>query len=82
MAGLNKFDPRVESLVVEAKTEWDGGVLEELSSEERDWVATALHADASLASKIMYERAHTGFTRVLTVTVDDIQRLYQQRATA
>ncbi len=76
-----KFDPRLETLVVETKTEWDPGVGD-LSDADRDWLASAVHAKPQLATTILYERAHTGFTRVITVTLEDIQRIYQDRASA
>ena len=74
----NKIDARIEELVVETRTAWDAGVTD-LSEEDRGWVATAIHKAPELASKIEYERAHTGFTRQITVTLEDIQRLYQHR---
>ena len=76
---MAKFDPRVEALVIETKTEWDPAVGE-LTDEDRDWLSSAVHASPSKAAKIAYDRAHTGFTRIITVTVDDIQRIYQERA--
>jgi hypothetical protein len=78
MAGLNKYDPRVDSLVIETKTLWDPSVGD-LSDEDKQALAAAIHAAPQLAGKIEYERAHTGFTRIITVTVDDIQRLYQEK---
>ncbi|MCA9064367.1 MAG: hypothetical protein KDA96_14955 [Planctomycetaceae bacterium] len=75
---LDKFDPRVDDLVMETRTEWDSSVGD-LSPEDRRWVAQALHNDASLASKVSYERTHTGFARQITVTLEDIQRLYLSR---
>ncbi len=81
MAGYNKYDERLEGLVVETKTHWDSGVGD-LSDEDRDWLSTAIHRSPELASQIVYERAHTGFTRDITVTVEDIQRLYQERIAA
>ena len=74
----NKFDARIEELVVETRTAWDAGVTD-LSEEDRGWVATAIHKLPELASLIEYVRAHTGFTRQITVTLEDIQRLYQHR---
>lgn len=71
----NKFDPRVDALVMETRTRWDSSVGE-LSAEDRRWVARSLHANPQLASRIHYERTHTGFTREITVTLEDIQRLY------
>lgn len=81
MAGYDKYDERLEGLVVEAKTYWDAnvGTLEE---EDQDWLARAIHQSPGVASKVHYERAHTGFTREITVTMEDIQRLYQERMAA
>jgi hypothetical protein len=42
-------------------------------------VATAIHQKPQLASKVSYERSHTGFVRIIRVTVEDIQRLYLAR---
>jgi len=78
MASYEKYDPRIEELVVETRTFWDAAVGP-LSDEDRDWLAAAIQQSPDLASKLHYERAHTGFTREITVTVEDIQRLYQDR---
>jgi hypothetical protein len=78
MGNLNKFDPRLESLVMETRTFWDPSVGN-LSEEDRRWLAASLHEHPELASKILYERSHTGFAREITVTVADIERLYQER---
>lgn len=80
MAGLNKYDERIEQLVVETRTLWDPTVGK-LEDADRKWLSKAIHQTPELASKIQYERAHTGFTREITVTVEDIQRLYQSRLT-
>lgn len=74
----NKFDVRLEDLVIETRTNWDSGVGD-LNDDDRNWVSSAIHRSPELASKIEYERAHTGFCREITVTIEDIQRLYQQR---
>lgn len=81
MAGYNKYDLRLESLVVEGVTLWDSEVAE-LTEEEKKIVAAEIHSHPELASKISYERTHTGFARVITVTVDDIARLYDQNVAA
>ncbi len=78
MANLNKYDPRLESLVIETRTFWDPSVGE-LTDEDRRWLAGSLHRHPELASNVKYERSHTGFTREITVTVADIERLYQDR---
>ncbi|MBT5021045.1 MAG: hypothetical protein HON04_20125 [Planctomicrobium sp.] len=81
MAGYNKYDLRLESLVIEGVTLWDADVAE-LSVEEKKVIAAEIHAHPELASKISYERSHTGFARVITVTVDDIARLYDHNIAA
>jgi hypothetical protein len=78
MAAYNKYDLRLESLVIETKTLW-GDDVGDLSDEDRAWVAAEIHRNPRLAGKIEYERAHTGFTRIITVTADDIARLYESR---
>lgn len=78
MAGYNKYDARIEDLVVETRTHWDAEV-DALPDGDRKWLSSAIHLSPELATKIQYERAHTGFTREITVTVEDIQRLYQDR---
>jgi hypothetical protein len=75
---MDKFDPRVDALVMETRTHWDPSVGN-LSDEDRSWVAKSIHEQPQLASRISYERSHTGFTRTITVTLEDIQRLYLSR---
>jgi len=76
-----KFDPRIDNLVMETRTEWDPSVGE-LSEEDRRWVSAAIHNNPQNAINIAYERSHTGFTRTITVTLEDIQRLYLAREEA
>jgi hypothetical protein len=78
MADFNKFDPRVDSLVIETRTDWDPEIGQ-LSEANKKWLAAAMHRDPAKACRIEYERVHTGFTRRITVTVADIQRLYQEK---
>ena len=78
MAAYKKYDPRVDSLVVETKTFWDPEVRK-LPEKDRRWLAAAMHRNPEHATKIEYDRAHTGFTRTITVTVDDIERLYNEQ---
>lgn len=75
---MNKFDPRIDALVMETRTHWDPSVGN-LSDEDRRWVAKSIHDKPELATHISYERSHTGFTRSITVTLEDIQRLYLSR---
>ena len=72
------FDARMETLVMETITHWDPA-LAKLSDDDKRWLSQALHADPQLASKIKYERSHTGFTREITVCPADVERLYQQK---
>lgn len=76
---LDKFDPRVDQLVMETRTSWDPSVGD-LSPEDRRWVADAIHQSPSMAAKVAYDRSHTGFVRHITVTLEDIQRLYLARS--
>jgi hypothetical protein len=78
MASYNKFDRRLESLVMETRTLWDPQVGN-LSPEDRTWLAEEVHKHPEQAAKINYERSHTGFTREITVTVADIERIYDER---
>ena len=78
MASYNKYDTRVDSLVVETRTLWDSEIGD-LSQEDKDWLAAAVHQNPAEASKVSYERSHTGFAREITVTVEDIERLYVER---
>lgn len=78
MADFNKFDPRVDSLVIETKTIWDPAIGN-LAEADKHWLADALHHHPEKASSVQYERAHTGFTRTITVTVADIERLYNEK---
>lgn len=72
------YDARLETLVMETITNWDPA-LAKLADDDKLWLSQALHADPKLASKVKYERTHTGFTREITVTPADVERLYQQK---
>lgn len=80
MAAEEKYDPRRESLVMETRTLWDPA-LGNLSQADKEWLAHAVHEHPEKAAKIAYDRSHTGFTREITVTVADVERLYRERAT-
>ncbi len=77
---IKNFDPRRDQLVMETLTHWDPDIAGELSDEDKAMLATALHRQPELAENVEYERSHTGFTRIITVTVGDLERLYQQRS--
>ncbi len=78
MADFNKYDPRIDSLVIETKTLWDPAVVG-LSEADKEWLTTAVQQSPASAGNVQYERAHTGFTRTITVTVADIERLYDEK---
>ena len=78
---MAKFDPRVDDLVMETRTLWDDSVGD-LTDGDRQWVASEIHKSPEQAKNLKYERSHTGFTRVITVTLEDIQRLYLSKEQA
>jgi hypothetical protein len=78
MASYNKFDPRLESLVMELKTLWDPEVGN-ISPEDKAWLAEEVQKHPDRAAKINYERSHTGFVREITVTLADVERIYDER---
>jgi hypothetical protein len=78
MAAYTKYDPRVDSLVIESRTLWDTSVGV-LSEEDRTWLSRIMHQHPEQAQKIAYERQHTGFSREITVTADDIARIYRDK---
>ena len=75
---MDKFDPRIDALVMETRTNWDPSVGT-LSDDDRRWVSKSIHEQPQLASQVAYDRSHTGFSRTITVTLQDIQRLYLSR---
>jgi hypothetical protein len=78
MGSYNKYDPRVDSLVMETRTFWDPETAK-LKSEDKEWLAHAVHLTPAKATKVQYERSHTGFTREITVTAADVERLYNEK---
>ncbi len=79
MAKYDKYDPRLETLVVETRTKWDPAVADLLEEEKRE-LAERLHRQPQLASKIFYHRVYTGVAREITVTPEDVEKLRQQAA--
>jgi hypothetical protein len=70
----DKFDPYREALVMETDTVWSDA-YDHLSVEEKNQIGEALHADPENATMLKYVRTHTGFSREITVTEDDIARV-------
>jgi hypothetical protein len=52
-----------------------------VSDEDKAILSRAVHQSPEKAAKIAYYRSHTGFTREITVTVDDIARIYDEQTT-
>ena len=95
MASYKKFDPRIELLVVETRTVFDPEVEAEIQQldgeldgqidgdvDTHQLLSALIHSKPELATQIFYERAHTGFTREITVTRSDIERLFSELASA
>ncbi len=75
----NAFDPYREALVMEQVTVW-GPLKDQVDPAEQEKIALKLHTAAEDACELEYQRTHTGFCRVITVTEDDIQRLQASRS--
>lgn len=77
MADYNRYDARVDGLVIEVRTVWDDTADSEilsLSAADRSALAAWLHRHPQEAAKVSYDRAHTGFTRTIAVTAADLDR--------
>ena len=70
----NEYDAYRESLVVETATIWPPE-YQDLDAARRAQYEQLLHTEPEAASELDYVRQHTGFTRQITVTPEDIQRL-------
>ena len=68
------FDPYREALIVEVRTIWPEE-FDYLESEEKELLATKLHADPARAGNLEYVRLHSGFCRQILVTADDLTRV-------
>lgn len=72
MPDYKKFDPKLEQLVVEVRTAFDPDLS--LTDDERSRLAAWVHREPATATRLHYERAHTGFTRCVQVTAGDVDR--------
>ena len=68
------FDPYREALVIEEITIWPDE-LDTLEPGEKERFEKLLHASPEEAAELSYVRMHTGFTRRITVTPEDLERL-------
>ena len=72
----DKFDPYREALVVETRTIWPEG-LRQIEPGQRAAIEQRLQAEPDKASELAYVRLFTGFSRQITVTAADLERLKQ-----
>jgi len=70
----NEFDAYRDALVMETRTLWPDE-YDGWSGADRARVEQRLHAEPAKAAEMVYERQHTGFTRVITVTPSDLERI-------
>ena len=70
----NEFDAYRDALVVETSTVWPEE-YDEWEPEDRYRIEAQLHAAPQEAAELKYVRVHTGFSREITVTADDLARL-------
>ncbi len=81
MADYTKYDSRVDSLVIESRTNWDPSIGK-LSEEDKSFLARMVHLAPAKAAQVAYWRSHTGFTREITVTESDIARIFNEQMQA
>lgn len=69
----NEFDPYREALVVETRTNWPEE-YDEWEADEKYRIEVLLHSSPKEAADLKYVRVHTGFSREITVTPEDLER--------
>lgn len=69
----DKFDPYREALIIETETVWPAQ-FNHLSPADKARIEAALHAQPQ-ECQLTYERMHTGFCRIITVTEADVERV-------
>jgi hypothetical protein len=70
----NEFDPYREALVMEIATVWPEE-YDDWEPHERERIERLLHASPAQATQLEYVRMHTGFSRQITVTPEDLERV-------
>jgi hypothetical protein len=73
---LNNYDERRDSLVVERKTTWPKDT--KVTNAEKELLARKLHEHPKSATKLDYILCPTGLIRHITVTDDDVRRIFDQ----
>ena len=74
------FDPEVESDIQQFDEQLDSKAGQDVDTQQK--LSSLIHSQPQLATQIFYERAHTGFTREITVTREDVERLFTEIASA
>ncbi|MGE0609655.1 MAG: hypothetical protein AB7O62_21365 [Pirellulales bacterium] len=70
----NEFDPYREALVMEQRTIWPAE-FDGWDAGERARLEQRIHAEPQKAAELAYVRQHSGFSREITVTSEDVDRL-------
>ena len=70
----NEFDPYREALIVENVTIWPDE-YDDWSLADRQRIEALLHSEPQQAAQLEYIRQHTGFSRQITVTPADLERV-------
>jgi hypothetical protein len=68
-----EYDRYREALVIETYTIWPED-FDGLDPAQRMQIEQRLHAEPEKAAELRYERLHSGFARVITVTPEDLAR--------
>jgi hypothetical protein len=70
----NEFDPYREALVMELVTHWpeDYDAWDAVTKRK---IEESLHAKPQDAHELVYVRQHSGFSREITITPDDLARV-------
>lgn len=63
-----------EALVIETYTIWPPE-YDAWAATDRARIEQRLHAEPEQAADLRYERLHSGFARVITVTAEDVARI-------
>jgi hypothetical protein len=68
------FDPYREKLIVETRTIWPDA-FDHIEPADRLRIAAKLHSQPDAAANLEYVRIHSGFSRQITVTPEDVARV-------
>jgi hypothetical protein len=77
----DEFDPYREALIIETETVWPEE-YDDWEPADRLLAETKLHAEPDKATHLEYIRQHTGFSRKIFVTPEDLARIGMTRSPA